>query len=139
MNPERRTLNANPGKDAGSKSSTTASTDAGAGAARKANPPSKPATQAAAAAARQRVERPGISGSTGEVHGIRSLWVDKHRPMARKDLVGNGQQVNLLHAWLKCWGDEEAQAKERRGGSGKASKDNKDVHAFKAVLLSGTL
>ena len=82
------------------------------------------------------MDRPGISGSTGEVNGIRSLWVDKHRPMARKDLVGNGQQVNLLHAWLKCWGDDEAQAKERRGGSGKTSKD-KDVHAFKAVLLSG--
>ena len=52
------------------------------------------------------------------------LWVDKHRPMALKDIIGNPSLVARLGAWLKAW-----DATFLRG--------QVDKNAPKAVLISG--
>lgn len=35
--------------------------------------------------------------------GERELWVNKHRPQAVGDLVGNGSNVRLIQTWLQSW------------------------------------
>jgi replication factor C subunit 1 len=70
------------------------------------------------------------TSSTGESGGS-SLWVDKHKPVHTREILGNKANIKKLQDWLRTW--------ERTFNNAKAS--NKTFSnprgPWKAALLSG--
>jgi hypothetical protein len=62
-------------------------------------------------AAQHAAQRPaGAHVPSGETR----LWVDKHRPLASHDLVGNNQAIANLSTWIRTWEQVRGRAGGRR-------------------------
>ena len=73
---------------------------------------------------------PGVNAvtTTQAPHGVAELWVEKFKPRALKDLVGNNVAVNKLASWLRAYNHKTATQSVRPG---------QDNTTAKAALISG--